>query len=314
VVRRVQDKLATEDLLVALGLPRPRSTVARTPDELRSARLPAYLKAPIGTASTGVRHVDHPGELPAAAAAMAALDAYRLGGVLVQEPVPGPLLMVQAVLDAGRLVALHANRRDRTGAGGGASLKTSVAPDAVRPVVERIGGALGWRGALSLDVIDGPDGPVVIDVNPRLVEPGNAAAAGLDLVGALLDVALGRAGEPREPARPGVRTSQLLLALTGAAQRPRRRRVGVARELAAAATHRGPYRGAREELTPLAGDPIAAAWLAALGAALLVAPGLADRLAGDSVANYALTPQGWWQLLERAGAAPDERTAEAPTV
>lgn len=303
-LRRVFDKLAAEELLTELGLPRPRATVARTPDELLGAALPAYLKAPVATASTGVRFVESAGQIPAAAEVMRELDAYRLGGVLVQAPVPGPLLMVQALFDSGRLLAAHANRRDRTGAGGGASHKTSVPVDPVRPVLELIGTRLGWHGALSCDVIDGPDGPVVIDVNPRLVEPGNAAAAGLDLVGALLDVATGPSSSPRSPGRAGVRTTQLLLALLGAAQSPRHPRRAVLRELASAATRSGDYRATHEELTPLAGDPKAAGWLAALSALLLVAPGGATRLAGGSVANYALTPVGWSRLLEARPAVP----------
>lgn len=174
---RVFDKLAAEELLTELGLPRPPATVARTPDELLGAVLPAYLKAPVATASTGVRYVESGDGIPAAAEIMRELDAYRLGGVLVQAPVPGPLLMVQAVFDSGRLLAAHANRRDRTGSGGGASHKTGVPVDPVRPALEQIGTRLGWHGALSCDVIDGPDGPVVIDVNPRLVDPAPAGAA-----------------------------------------------------------------------------------------------------------------------------------------
>src|SRR3954468_10847731 len=118
-LRRVFDKLAAEELLTELGLPRPSATVARTPDELLAAELPAYLKAPVATASTGVRLVRSAAELPAAGRVLAELDAYRLGGVLVQRPVPGPLLMVQSVFAAGELLALDANRRHRTRSGGG---------------------------------------------------------------------------------------------------------------------------------------------------------------------------------------------------
>ena len=50
-----------------------------------------------------------------------------------------------------------------------------------------MGESLSWHGALSLDVVLAPDGPRVIDVNPRLVEPGNAWRAGVDLVGATGD-------------------------------------------------------------------------------------------------------------------------------
>jgi glutathione synthase/RimK-type ligase-like ATP-grasp enzyme len=301
-LRRVQDKLAAEVLLDELGLPRPGATVARTPAELLTAVPPVYVKAPIGTASAGVRHVTSREQLRDAGRVMQELDAYELGGVLVQQPVPGPLLMVQAVFDSGRLLAAHANTRDMVGSAGGASHKTSTSVDPVRPALELIGAALGWHGALSCDVIDGPDGPVVIDVNPRLVEPGNAAAAGLDLVDVLLDVATGRPGLPRPLARPGVRTSQLLLALVGAAQAPRPRRA-VLRQLVAATTHTGDFRASQEELTPIARDPLAAGSVAALGAALLIAPGLHARLASGSVANYALTPAGWNQLTRAAGPA-----------
>ncbi|QYN38281.1 ATP-grasp domain-containing protein [Pseudonocardia sp. DSM 110487] len=296
-LRRVQDKLSAEELLTEVGLPRPGAIVARTPDELLTAVPPVYVKAPIGTASTGVRHVTSEAQLRDAGRAMQALDAYELGGVLVQQPVPGPLLMVQAVFESGRLLAAHANTRDVAGAGGGASHKTSVAVDPVRPALELIGAELGWHGALSCDVIDGPDGPVIIDVNPRLVEPGNAAAAGLDLVAVLLDVATGRAPRPGPQARPGVRTYQLLLALAGAAQGARPRRA-LLRQLGAAAARTGDYRAGHEELSPLARDPLAMAALAALSAALLVAPVLHARLASSSVANYAITPSAWSRLTQ----------------
>jgi len=295
-LRRVQDKLAAEDLLSELGLPRPAATIARTPQQLLAVSPPAYLKAPIGTASTGVRHVTTSAQLPDACRALGALSAFTLGGVLVQAPVPGPLWMVQTVFDSGRLLAAHANRRDRTGSGGGASHKTSVAVAPIRPALERIGATLGWHGALSCDVIEGPDGPVIIDINPRLVEPGNAAAAGLDLVDVLLDVATRQPARPRPTAHPGVHTFQLLPALLGAAAAPHSRR-SLLRELTTAALHTGDYRNSHEELTPLAGDPRAVATLAVLSTALLLNPNLHTRLANGSVANYALTPAGWNQLI-----------------
>ena len=60
----------------------------------------------------------------------------------------------------------------------------------------RLGEELDWHGALSLDAILTPDGPSYIDVNPRLVEPGNAWRAGVDLVDALMRVSLGEAVWP----------------------------------------------------------------------------------------------------------------------
>jgi len=65
--------------------------------------------------------------------------------------------------------------------------------------------------------------PRYIDVNPRLVEPGNALRSGVDLVGPLVELALGRA-PPASRRASGRPTHQALLALLGAARRPRPRR------------------------------------------------------------------------------------------
>jgi len=62
------------------------------------------------------------------------------------------------------------------------------------------------------------NGPLFIDINPRLVEPANAWLAGVDLVGALVDVATGGPARHATDGREGVATHQLLLAVLGAAQ------------------------------------------------------------------------------------------------
>jgi len=292
---RALDKLAADDLLAELGITRPEGHVARTPDELRAARPPVYVKAPVGTASAGVHlAVDH-AELARLADRFAELDPAGLGGVLVQRPVSGRLLMVQAVFERGRLVAAHANSRDRTGAGNGATHKTSQPLGPLRPLLERLGDALLWHGGLSLDVIEAATGPVVIDVNPRLVEPGNAAAAGVDLVGAFLAVAAGDGSRPAVCAdgQVGVRTHQYLLALASVSGRR-----AVLSELGAVLARRGGYRGSVEELTPARRDPAAGLLMAALTSALLVRPGLRDRLAAGAVDGYALGADGWRRLLE----------------
>jgi biotin carboxylase len=270
---RVQDKVAQAETLAELGLPHPPTTIARTPGELAAAAPAVYVKAPIGTASTAVRRF-----APEA-------DAFP---IVVQRAVPGPLAMVQAVYDGGRLVAWHANLREREGANGGAAAKRSVALPGVEGHLERLGAALRWHGALSLDAIVTPDGPSYIDVNPRLVEPGNAWRAGTDLVGALIEVSTGAHPARRPPSRPGVRTTQILLAVLGEDSR-----AGVLRTLAGA-------RGETEELTPTVGDPLAAVPVAAAVAAMLVTPRTARLFTSGAVAGYALTPAAWRQILASA--------------
>jgi membrane protein DedA with SNARE-associated domain/predicted ATP-grasp superfamily ATP-dependent carboligase len=292
---RVQDKLSAQRTLAELGLPQPPSSVARTPEELLATeRLPAFVKTPIGTATAGIRHVRDRPELERAAGELAGDNAFVNGGVLVQQPAEGPLVMVQAVFRHGRLEAAHANERLRLGARGGASGKRSVPTAPFEQHLGRLGEALRWHGALSLDAVLSAERPLYIDVNPRLVEPGNAWRAGVDLVDALLRVARDQPSRTGR-SRVGVATHQLLIALLGAAEQGGGRR-GVVRELAAAARRRGPYRDSAEELTPLAGDAEAAVPLAAVSLALLAAPRLWRVFASGAVASYALTPVAWERI------------------
>jgi biotin carboxylase len=223
--------------------------------------------------------------------------------------------MVQSVFDHGRLVAFHANVRAREGARGGASHKRSIASPATRAAIQRLGRELAWHGALSADVILTDEGPQLIDVNPRLVEPANAFEAGVDLVGTMLALATGEHPHPVATGRAGVRTHQLLLAVGGAAQHGRGRR-GVAAELGAAIARRGSYRDSREELTPVAGDPMAAVPLVLAAAATLVRPSAWTWFSSGSVSNYALSRAGWREITTRRAAAVGAeagRTAGSPS-
>jgi hypothetical protein len=282
----VQDKVAAYRTLTRLGVPQPPA--ALWTDGWDS--FPAFVKDPIGTASGGVRRVTNADELARAAAGRQ---------VLVQAELDGPLAMCQSVFDRGRLVAFHANLRTGEGANGGASRKRSVAlPDALASL-ERIGADLEWHGALSADVIVTDDGARFIDINPRLVEPANAARAGVDLVGALVEVACGGHPERQPLGGPGAATHQLLLAVLGAAQRQRRRRA-VLGELLAALTYSAGYGGSTEELTPLYRDPIAAVPVLLAAAATLVRPAWWRWFVSSSVEGYALSPEGWRLVCEGA--------------
>lgn len=296
---QVQDKISAAGTLAAAGLAQPESTALRTPSEAAAwDRFPVFLKQPIGTATTGVRRVNDQAGLAAAVA-----GAFPAGGLLAQLPADGPLAMVQGVFAAGELVACHATLRVREGAGGGASHKRSLDLPAARADLGRLGRHLGWHGALSADAILTGGGPRYIDVNPRLVEPANARRAGVDLVGPLLALAGGDTPPAQPAGRAGVLTHQLLLAILGAAQRTGRRGP-VAAELLAAAWRAGAYRGSAEELTPMAGDPLAAVPIAMATVATLVRPAAWQWFVGGSVQNYSISPEGWRQLVD-SQPAPD---------
>jgi hypothetical protein len=282
----VQDKIRASATLGRLGIPQPpMATEANGWNTF-----PAFVKEPIGTASGGVRRVTTVEELRAASAGRS---------VLIQAAAAGPLAMCQSVFDSGTLVAFHVNERVGEGANGGASHKRSVHSPDLRHWFEVLGGDLGWHGALSADVILSETGPVFIDINPRLVEPGNAWRSGVDLVGPMIELCLGSHPAEQPTSRPGVKTHQLLLAVLGAAQQGRGRR-GVAGELRRSWGKKGPYHESTEELTPLTHDPKAVVPLLMAAAATLINPGSWTWFASGSVTSYALSPEGWHQILAEA--------------
>ena len=328
---QVQDKVSACRTLARIGVPQPPSVIAASAAELADAAepdvtaehaaadatadatvagaavaggrgrlvVPVFVKTPIGTASAGVRRVNSREELRRLAEDYERLGIFAgAGGVLVQQPAAGPLVMVQAVFAGGELVAFHACDRAREGVAGGASHKRGRRLPRAREQMARLGAALTWHGALSADVIDGPEGPVFIDINPRLVEPANALAAGVDLTGALVQVALNGTSRPQPDGTPGARTHQLLLAVLEAGQLGRRR--DVARELADAALRRGSYRDSREELTPGCGDLLAPVPVAVAALATLAWPPAWRQFVGGSAGAYSLTPAAWGELTEAA--------------
>jgi hypothetical protein len=210
--------------------------------------------------------------------------------------------MVQSVFASGELMAFHACERVREGTGGGASHKRGISLPEVRARTDALGTALNWHGALSADVILTAEGPQFIDINPRLVEPANAFASGVDLVGALVEAARSGTGTPQPHGNPGVRTHQALLAILGMAARSGRRR-DIARELLHALTRSGLYRHSTEELTPVrwpgAGiDPVTAIPVAAAALATLTRPAAWRHFATGATSAYSLSPAAWRALLE----------------
>jgi hypothetical protein len=207
--------------------------------------------------------------------------------------------MVQAVAERGRLVVHYVCLRLREGVGGGASLKESVALPGLADILARLVAALDWHGALSMDLIVTDEGPVIIDVNPRLVEPANALAAGVDLVAAMLEVASAAPAQERSSGSAGVRTRQTLLAILGAAEQ-HDSRGAILREAFDAIFARRDYAGSVEELTPVAGDPIAAVPVVAALVASLIRPPLWRKFHAGAVGPYAVTPEASDEIVAAA--------------
>jgi predicted ATP-grasp superfamily ATP-dependent carboligase len=294
---QVQSKASLAELLARLEVPQPATTVVGSAREFTNAHdFPFFVKAAFGTASSGVWKVKDERQRDALLAWLEHDHAFA-EGLLVQAAISGTLERTQAVFDRGRLVACHIYRQMAEGPGGGDVLKLSVASGQVREIVEKIGNALRWHGALSFDYIrdDSTKTPYFIDANPRLVEPMNAWLSGVDLPGALLQVSLEHTPAVQADGRAGVLTRLGLMGLLDAA-RQRNRRSDVLLEICRLTAGAGRYRGAREELVPLRTDPWLAIPLAVVIAGLLRAPKTAARLSENTVAAYSLTPKAIHRL------------------
>ncbi|HYA51284.1 MAG TPA: hypothetical protein VEG33_08945 [Streptosporangiaceae bacterium] len=282
---QIQGKVACCRLLAALGLPQPAWSVLATADEARRVELPCWLKASFSTAGRGVRYVTSPGQ-----AARAYDELTAAGPVLAQQPAAGTYAQVAGLFSHGRLVAVHTSEQAGTGAGGSAAARVSVDHPQPRAHIEQLGRHLGWHGGLTLDYLHHSGTPQYIEANARTVEPGNAAASGVNLP--VLTIAISRGDSlPGTPivGRPGVRTHSSLALMLGAAERTGSRAAAV-RALMAGLGRRAGLRDSREVLTPLPADPWSLLPVLVVASQLLVQPGRAQLLATGAVRDYAVPP------------------------
>jgi hypothetical protein len=298
--RTAHAKAPFSRLLARLDLPQPPTRILASQSEPRGAtRFPAVVKNSVSTASRGIHFVRNESEL-----ASALHEIYSHGPpdeVLVQDMVAGTTEKAQSVFCRGRLVGFHAYRQVAPGIGGGEAIKQGVRRPQVRGYLEKIGAALDWHGGLSVDCIVPDDGtaPLLIDCNPRLVEPFNAWASGTDLVTLLLRVSLGEEPPVLSEGCDGVVTHLAMQALLGIAARSGSR-LAVAREFWHLIDHGGPYAGSTEELTPSAHDRPGTLPLAMTLLLLLASPASATKLARGGFGEH-LLDAGSIREIEKLG-------------
>jgi hypothetical protein len=278
--RVAHSKAGFSRLLDELGLPQPATRIVKSEIELREAiSFPSVVKTSVGTASRGIWFVRNEADLEAVLRDIDASGALA-DEVLVQELVAGTTEKAQAVFWRGELLGFHAFQQIAPGAGGGEAIKQSVRRPEVRAHLARLGEKLAWHGALSVDYVmpDSGAGPLLIDCNPRLVEPMSAYLAGLDLVGLLLRISQGEVPASAGESREGVRTHIAMQALLGCAVRGGTRR-DIMRECWRLLTGSAPYADSSEELTPVRLDWVSAVPLVMTAILLLANPKFAIKLA-----------------------------------
>jgi predicted ATP-grasp superfamily ATP-dependent carboligase len=291
-MERLQSKAEFVRLLVEMDLPHPATVLVRDRPLLeRACRYPCYIKLSYSTAGCGVWHIAGPEQLRPVADLLEKMGLLDGGhDVLVQQPAPGTLGVVQCVFQQGKMVGGHCYLARAIGVGGSAQARQSVHHPLVLDHLTRLGAHLGWHGALTLDYLTDPDGrcPAYVDANPRLGEIFNATLSGVNLADLLVQVSLGETVPAAQPGIAGIRTHSLLMTLLAAAQEGQSRGKLLA-ELIRAISGRGQYAGSQDEITRPEEDPLSLLPGAVVAGRLLFNPRAARRIVRQTVENYALT-------------------------
>jgi len=209
-IRQARDKLQTLQILAARGIRFPRTVLARRPGQFEEAleRVggpPVVLKLLQGTQGVGVILAE---TRAAAASILDSLWGLRQD-VLVQEYVAESAGRdVRALVVGGKLVAAM-RRQARTGEWrsnihrGGAGTRVELDPaytHAALVAAEAVG-----LDVAGVDLLEGRDGPLVIEVNASPGFEGLEQVCGIDAAGSILDHAERLAGV--EPPAPKARLS-----------------------------------------------------------------------------------------------------------
>ncbi len=301
---RVQSKIEFARLLDEAGLPQPKWQVVDVPGKLTGWATPFYLKTSFSTAGSGVRKVTN--SLDATRAWESLHSAEHGGPIMVQAAADGEYAQVQALFDRGRLVAVHTSTQTAVGIGPSAAGRVGIDHAFARHDVAVLGNRLRWHGGLTLDYMFRGEDHLYIECNPRTVEPGNAAASGVNLPE--LQLALSREEEIAglRVGRPGVRTHSSLAVLLGTAAYVKTRKA-VLGEFVRLIAHRGPYKGSRDCLTPVPHDLPSLVPLAIVAARALLSPPLAVRLAGETVTRYSMTADAIQHVVAANDLVQDQR-------
>ena len=155
---RTQNKIVTSRLLRAAGVPTPRTWVVGDPAELAPviARRPLVVKPYQGHRGADVLIVHGLSGLAAAVAA-----AGPNGTVVVQDHVRGPGEDLKLYVIGDEVFAV---RKPFSSTSFSVAGRPAPVTEEVRDIALRCGAALGL-GLYGIDVIESPDGPVVVDVN-----------------------------------------------------------------------------------------------------------------------------------------------------
>lgn len=190
-----QDKFRTSWLLRRAGVPTPAAAVAQTAEDAEAALTAlgdAVAKPIAGSLGEGVGRVRDDAEGRRAVRQRVERD----GATYLQAYVPNPGRDVRAFVVAGVVQAAiercAAPGEWRTNLGGGGRASPMVCGPELRVVAEAAAFAIGLDYA-GVDLVAGPTGPTVIEVNGNPSWQGILDATGLDMAEPIAEHVLGRA-------------------------------------------------------------------------------------------------------------------------
>ena len=178
--------------LAEAGIPTPRTVVALTPEAALKALdeigYPAVPKPPVGSWGRLMAKVDDPEEAEQIIEHKSALGSPMHSIFYVQEYVDKPERDLRAFVVGDEIVAAMSrhSKEWRTNAARGATAEPFVPTEEMTDLALRAAKAVGG-GVLAVDLMEGPEGLVVHEVNPTPEFRALTGATSVDVAGRILD-------------------------------------------------------------------------------------------------------------------------------
>lgn len=280
-------KIKFMELLENLEIPFPTTIFCENAEEIREKIFyPCFLKTDFGTASTGVWKLNNPYDLEAVLGSLKTSE----NKFLIQGLAVGKMEVGYSLFDKGKLISFYCSQRLREGHNGSSCSKVGVERPIVQEHFRKIGEKLGWHGALAIDYFYTEDTkmPFYIDASPRLVEPMSAFLNGINFPENLIRLSIGESEQIKIQSALAIRTHMLMMSLMFIAAKTNSR-VALISDLWTAIFSKGDYENSIEELSNFSHDWLNLFSLFFVIFRLLINPNNADKIAGATVKNYALS-------------------------